>query len=277
MLHINIVSFSAHIEELRNLLNALGHSFDIIGISETRLHDEEPLVNINIEGYNFRHTPTTTRCGGVGMYIKKDYDFDIRTALLKSKSISNLTETIFIELKRKGKKNLIVGSIYRHHCPITKFISGYFRKALDMIIKQSNKICALIGDFNVDLIKYETETNTGEFYDLLCSYSFRPLILQPTRITLKSPTLIDNIFINDISCHSFGGNVTSSISDHYFEFAQIDVFETFRPIKKVKFSRDFRNYNKREFEEELGNCDWSDIVSGYTLFYKKIEEILDRK
>ena len=53
MLHINIASLSAHIEELRNLLNALDHSFDIIGISETRLHDEEPLVNINIEGYNF--------------------------------------------------------------------------------------------------------------------------------------------------------------------------------------------------------------------------------
>ena len=193
-----ISPLSAHIEELRNLLNALDHSFDIIGISETRLHDEEPFVNINIEGYNFRHTPTT-RCGvggGGGMYIKKEYDFDIRTDL--SKSISNLTETIFIELKRKGKKNLIVGgggsiyrhhwpitkshcrggggvsidttgqlqnlivgSIYRHHCPITKFISGYFKKALDMITKKPNKICALMGDFNVDLIKYETETNTG--------------------------------------------------------------------------------------------------------------------
>ena len=154
------------------------------------------MVNINIEGYNFRHTPTTTQCGGAGMYIKKEYDFDIRTDL--SKSISNLTETIFIELKRKGKKNLIVGSIYRHHCPITKFISGCFKKALDMITKQSNKTCVLMGNYNVDLIKYETVTNTGEFYDLLCSYSFRPLILQATRITLKSATLIDNIFINDI-------------------------------------------------------------------------------
>ena len=183
-------------------------------------------------------------------------------------------------MKRKGKKNLIIGSIYRHHCPITKFISGYFKKTLDMITKESNKTCALMGDFNVDLNKYETETNTGEFYDLLCSY--RPLILQATRVTLKSATVIDNIFINDISCHSFGGNVRSSISDHYFQFVQTDVFETFRPIKKVKFARDFRNFNKREFEEELANCDWSDIVSGnygtdysYTLFYKKIKDILD--
>ena len=154
--------------------------------------------------------------------------------------------------------------------------------------------------------------NTGEFYDLLCSYSFRPLILKTARVTLKSAILIDNIFINDISSHS--GDVTSSISDHYFQFAQTDVFETFWPIKKSRICR--------EFEEELincdwsdivsdncdwsdivigncdwsdivsgncdwsdiviGNCDWSDIVSGnygtdysYTLFYKKIEDILD--
>ena len=31
-------------------------------------------------------------------------------------------------------------------------------------------------------------------------------------------TLIDNIFINDMTCHSFGGNLTSSISDHFLQF-----------------------------------------------------------
>ena len=46
-----------------------------------------------------------------------------------------------------------------------------------------------MGDFNVDLIKYASETNTGDFYDLLCPHSFRPLILQPTRVTSKTATL----------------------------------------------------------------------------------------
>ena len=110
MLHINIASLGAHIDELRNLLCALDHPFDIIGISETRLHEQEPLVNIDIEGYNFKHTPTTTQCGGAGIYIKDIYDdIDIREDL--SSSISDVTESIFIELKRKGKKNLIIGCI----------------------------------------------------------------------------------------------------------------------------------------------------------------------
>ena len=280
MLHINIASLGAHIDELRNLLQALDHPFDIIGISETRLYDKEPLVNINIDGYNFKHTPTTTQCGGAGVYIKNIYDdFDIRDDL--SGSITNITESIFIELKRNGKKNVIIGCIYRHHTPISTFIEGYFKKTLDKLIKQPNKICALMGDFNVDLLKYASDTNVGDFYDLLSSYSFRPLILQPTRVTSKTATLIDNIFINDISCQSFGGNLTSSISDHYFQFAQTDIFETFKPVKKTKFSRDFRKLNKREFEEELSNVDWSGINensgtdASYLYFYKKIEEILD--
>ena len=138
-----------------------------------------------------------------------------------------------------------------------------------------------MGDFNVDLIKYASETNTGDFYDLLCSHSFRPLILQPTRVTSKTATLIDNIFINDISCHSFGGNLTSSISDHFSQFAQTDIFDTNIWKKKVRFSRDYRNFNKREFWEELGNIVWSDLINensgtDYSAqnFYKKIEDIL---
>ena len=139
-----------------------------------------------------------------------------------------------------------------------------------------------MGDFNVDLIKYASETNTGDFYDHLCSHSFRPLILQPTRVTSKTATLIGNIFINDIRCHSLSGNLTSSISDHFFQFSLTDIFETSGFKKKVKFARDFRNFNKREFGEELTNIDWLDKIdetfgteSSYQNFYKNIEDILD--
>ena len=115
-----------------------------------------------------------------------------------------------------------------------------------------------MGDFNVDLIKYaSSNTNTGEFYDLLCSHSFRPLILQATRVTSKSATLIDNIFVNDMTCHSFGGNLTSSISDHYLQFSVTDLFQTPKHRKRTKFARDFRNFNKREFGEELANINWA--------------------
>ena len=82
-----------------------------------------------------------------------------------------------------------------------------------------------MGDFNVDLIKYGEVPCVNTFYDSITSHGFRPLILNPTRITSKSATLIDNIFVNELSCSSNGGNITHSISDHFLQFAQLDIFD----------------------------------------------------
>ena len=72
----HIASLSKHIDELRSLIKVLDHPFDIIGITETRLYEDTPLVNIEIQ--------TKTRCGGAGMYIKSCYDFDVIPNLPKS-------------------------------------------------------------------------------------------------------------------------------------------------------------------------------------------------
>ena len=48
-----------------------------------------------------------------------------------------------------------------------------------------------------------------------------PLILQPTRITSHSNTLIDNTFSNVIDPDIIPGNLTAKISDHLPQFAII--------------------------------------------------------
>ena len=77
--------------------------------------------------------------------------------------------------------------MHSHHTPTPTFTDGFVKKTLEKITKQSNKICALMGDFNIDLVKYAVENNF-DLYDLVSSYSFTPLILQPTRVTLKTKT-----------------------------------------------------------------------------------------
>ena len=279
MIHINIASLRKHIDELRGLLTVLNYPFDIIGITETRLRDDNPLVNIEIDGYIFKHTPTKTACVEAGIYVKSSYEFDIKQNL--SKSYANISESIFIEIKR-GHENVIIGCIYRHHSPIPTFIDIFFNNTLEEVSRQVNKTCAIMGYFNVDLTRYASDSKTAEFYDLMCSHSFRPLILQPTRVTSKTTTLIDNIFIDDITCHTVGGNITSSISDHLCQFTQTDIFSTSHTRKKVNYSRDFRNFNKQEFNEELLNIDWSTVineslgtVSSYLGFYDNVEDILN--
>ena len=52
----------------------------------------------------------------------------------------------------------------------------------------------LLGDFNVDLLKYDKHAGTNDFIDSLSSYMYLPYILLPTRVTSHSQTIIDNIF-----------------------------------------------------------------------------------
>ena len=78
----------------------------------------------------------------------------------------------------------------------------------------------ILGDINVDLIKYGNNNLVDSFYDQVSSHAFRPLILQPSRVSSNSATLIDNIFTNNVECFSKGGNITSSISDHFMQFSQ---------------------------------------------------------
>lgn len=64
---------------------------------------------------------------------------------------------------------------------------------LDTWDKRSNDII-ITGDFNLDLIKYETHPPTAEYLDLVMSHRLIPNITKPTRIKHASATLIDHFF-----------------------------------------------------------------------------------
>ena len=114
-------------------------------------------------------------------------------------------------------------------------------------MEKKKKTCALLGDFNVDLLKFNDDINTSNFIDLLSSNGFRPLILQPTRVTTSSTTLIDNIYINDIEANSKGGNVITLISDHFPQFCLVDIFDKPEKVKNIKYGRSLKNFNQNEF------------------------------
>ena len=107
-------------------------------------------------------------------------------------------ESCFIELVVPNKKNVIVGCIYRHpssSISVQQFNSDFIEPMLKKVSAE-NKICVILGDFNIDLLKVERNDDANDFYNNMTSYFFSPYILQPTRPTSK--TLIDNIFINSL-------------------------------------------------------------------------------
>ena len=197
MMHLNIASLQCHVDGLRSLITLLDHKFDIIGISETRLNETTvPLVDVTLNGYDFVDTRSKCTYGGTAIYIKNGIDYEIKKEF--SYSDPQICESTFVELIRKGQKNLLVGCIYRHHGDPELFTNKFLKPTLNAIGK-TKKNCALLGDFNIDLSKYETEESSRDFYDTISSFGYRPLIMQPTRVTSHSATIIDNIFVNDIT------------------------------------------------------------------------------
>ena len=56
----------------------------------------------------------------------------------------------------------------------------------------------MMGDYDINIMNYETHSLTGEFVDVMSSNAFMPLITRPTRVTATSANLIDNIFTNNL-------------------------------------------------------------------------------
>lgn len=104
---------------------------------------------ISILNYYFIYTYRHDRCGGeVGFYIRNDTKFTIRNDL---KIVSNSFEPMFIKVMNNHRP-AIIGVIYLppNTSPGT-FID--LSNQIDMILSTKN-ICFLLGDFNIDILKY---------------------------------------------------------------------------------------------------------------------------
>ena len=257
--HTNIASLSKHFDELSSLFTNLNHSFDIIGISETKL-SHNPVLNLNLSGYSFVHTPSDSNAGGVGLYISNSVVYKPRNDLSEMLFSSKSLESIFIEIFHKHRKNILVGCIYKHpHMDVGEFNSLYISPFLSKVSLE-NKNLILLGDFNINLLQSDSDSNFTDFLDLLSSFLITPSITLPTRITDRSSTLIDNIFVSLKSSSSISGNLTTSLSDHLPQFLLLNISQKSHP-KNHLFYRSWTNFDKTKFSRDFNNLDWNKILS----------------
>ena len=79
---------------------------------------------------------------------------------------------------------------------ICTFNYQYLDPVLSNLSNEANKTIVLLGDFNNDLLNFDTSVHVSTFLDDLATNSLQPWIFLPTRISKNSKTLIDNIFCN---------------------------------------------------------------------------------
>ena len=153
---------------------------------------------------------------------------DVASLNLLQKEIQNINEKMNeIILSNRGLKKEIIeltvennnlyDSLYDIEIQLSN-LDQYSRRSN----KEENKEVYICGDYNFDLLKVDTDHLTRHFFNLLCSYGFLPHILQPTRVTENTSTVIDNIFSNNIQDDIISGNVLLNLSDHFAQMVSVN-------------------------------------------------------
>ena len=158
-------------------------------------------------------------------------------------------ESIIIEILRPDLPGGIVGTICKYpSMRVSTFNAEFFAPFLKNLNKE-NKEVILTGDFNVNLLNFGKKRGTHQFLEELFHNNYTPQITLPTRITDRSATLIDNIFLNTQLHKQTSGNITTSISDHLPQFTILEkILRTRNIIGKEQITyTDFKNFNESEF------------------------------
>ena len=156
---------------------------------------------------------------------------------------------------------------------VSTFTNDHLKNMLNAI-HHENKSTLLTGDFNVNLINYNKKRGTYNFLELLFNHNFTPQITLPTRVTEKSATLIENIFVINPSFKYLFGNITTSITDHLPQFIILENFKGSN-LKRERIStayRGFTYFNIDSFKRDLQEINWdfatenNDIDLGFETF-----------
>ena len=210
-LHLNCRSIRKFFDKFQLMLNELDIKFDFIAISKTWLNNNDEINCYALHGYSMEYIHRNNqKDGGVLIYVNNKYSF---TKLSKfSFSENKYMEALALEIQIESKKINVV-CIYRPPSSNLKQFTDKFTKYIESLGKRELYIC---GDFNIDILKYNTHVDTKQFVDEMFTMGFSPIINKPTRITSTSATIIDNIWTNNVKLVSncMSGVIIDDISDH---------------------------------------------------------------
>ena len=205
VLSLNIDSLNSKFDELNIMIHTLAESnvfISVICIQEARIGENSNLDHLNLKNYKIITQAYTDRCSRKGGLV---------TYLLNSIPLANQTmhntystwEGLFVDIIDDSGKKITICNIYRpprnnnNHVSIDSFLLDF--SPVVQTLSKTSKNVVLAGDFNIDLLKLNSNSKYQEFYDTLSEFDFLPIITLPTRISKIHATLIDHMYSS--TCH----------------------------------------------------------------------------
>ena len=275
--HLNIYHLASKLPDFCNYLNQASPSFQLYGITESRLSSNIPNDILLINNYDI---------------IRRDAQHPKETGIVAfiHQSITQLTqrrpelehshvECMWLEVKSNERSpSTYVCFIYRNPASHADWYD-YFTEMLDNVYKSKpHSHILILGDFNIDMLKNQPQWET-----LLISVGLTQLISNPTRVTQTSETLIDHIYTNTPSLVSFTSVSQLSVSDHFPITCMVNakVTKSHKHMHTTISYRSFKNFNKAAFLHDLGLLPFDDVFNysdpnqALDLWYKYFFSVLD--
>ena len=188
-------------------------------------------------------------------------------------------EICSVEVCMNNVMVLVLG-IYRPHSGTVQ----NFNESLSSILDEPyfrNKLCILLGDFNINLLSDDPPTNS--FIYNMQSHHFLPLITKPTRfspVPNSQPSLIDHIWINTLNYNFKCNIIIHDLTDHCPIYMQLDI-NSFSRNSEEKIKITFRSNtsaNRNKLKNLLTTYNWNDVVNSnvneyLTNFLFKLNEL----
>lgn len=222
--HLNIRSFNKNYDSLSLMLNNINRKIDVIVLTETWFIEG---MCGSIEGYVGHHSVRRSKMGGgVSVYIRCGLT---SIKLPDTSTVEECGEICTVELRPDpniSSQRIIIMGAYR---PPNEPIAPFTDLVRNLMSKFPNKPILLTGDFNIDLLNDE---RNSDILNPMLEYNFHPLINIATRITENSGKCIDHIWYNRFNVETSGA-IISDISDHYPIFTVLGVKNDKGLIKKT--------------------------------------------
>ena len=282
--NLNVQSLPAKFNELKDLLFSLKLNFDVICLQEIWQIPDDELFKL--PGYKFIHKSrdNNVQGGGIGIYVKEEYSFRIIPEY--SIFLDKIIESLFVEIELGSKQKVVVSSVYRPnsvHATLsgTQQLDQFTEMFLNVLndISATHKTAYIMGDFNIDLLKCNSNAKTSEFIENCFSNGFIELVIKPTRCQKKSATLIDHFFTNDLKPKTVCGIYCSKLSDHFPICTFVPMKKSRKKPKYLK-SRSCNTESIERFKSALENVNWNEVLmssnsqESYDIFSSIFDELI---
>ena len=236
---LNINFLSPKFEPLVSLIK---DNVDLLMVSETKVDNTYPTDQFKIEGYSKPFRLDRDRHGGGLMIYSRD---DLPCHELKAHELPSDIECIFLEMRIRKSKWLVIGGYNPHKRNIANFLS-HIGTGLDKYLPMYENIL-LLGDWN-------SAVNEKEMKEFCEMYNLENLIKEPTCYkSAENPSSIDIMLTNKKLSFQNSMTLETGLSD----FHKLTITVLKRYFKKkdpitINY-RDLRSFDALKFRKDIQN------------------------